>query len=41
MFRLSEFYDLRGDIARSAASEEEVFLEISVGGQPKINNNRL
>lgn len=41
MLRLSEFNDLRCDVARSAASEEEILLDISIGCESEIHDDWL
>ena len=41
MFRLNEFDDFGGDVARSATSEEEILLDVSIGCKSKIHDDWL
>ena len=39
MLALIELNDLRGDVARSSTSEEEIFFKVNVSCQSKVNDN--
>ena len=38
VLRLRKLDDLRGDVARSAASEEEILLDVGVGGKSEVHD---
>jgi hypothetical protein len=41
MLAFIKFYDFRSNISRSATSKEKIFLDISIGSEPEVNNDRL